>query len=134
MKLRIKHKTSVLDWHTRDYKDISIDSVTGLPKFKGYEAVLVVVDRLSKYSHFILMKHPYTAKSVVEVFVNEGTTLKMSSSYHPETDGQTEVINRCLESYLRCFAAEQPKTWSYWVPFEVVYGRQPPKLLRYLSN
>ncbi|CAJ2637620.1 unnamed protein product [Trifolium pratense] len=165
------------------WEDISMDFITGLPKSKGYEAVLVVVDRLSKYSHFILMKHPYTAKSVAGLFVKEvvrlhgipnsivsdrdplfisifwkelfkmqGTTLKMSSSYHPETDGQSEVTNRCLESYLRCFAAEQPKNWSTWVPwaeywfnttyhvsigkspFEVVYGRQPPKLLRFLSN
>ena len=167
------------------WEDLSIDFITGLPKSKGFEAVMVVVDRLSKYSHFILLKHPYTAKTVAEVFVKEvvrlhgkpnslvsdrdplfvshfwrelfklqGTTLKMSSSYHPETetDGQTEAINRCLESYLRCFAAEQPKHWSYWVPwaeywynttfhvsigrspFEAVYGRQPPKLLRFLSN
>lgn len=165
------------------WEDLSIDFITGLPKSRGYEAILVVVDRLSKYSHFILLKHPYTAKTIAEIFVKEvirlhgipmsivsdrdplfishfwreifklqGTSLKMSSSYHPETDGQTEVINRCLESYLRCFVAEQPKTWSYWVswaeywynttyhesigktPFEVVYGRQPPKLIRFLSN
>ncbi|MCH86853.1 transposon Tf2-1 polyprotein, partial [Trifolium medium] len=165
------------------WEDLSLDFITGLPKSKGYDAILVVVDRLSKYSHFILLKHPYNAKSIAELFVKEvvrlhgipqslisdrdpifishfwrelfkhqGTKLKMSSAYHPETDGQTEVINRCLESYLRCFASEQPKSWSHWVPwaefwynttyhtsigrtpFEVVYGRQAPNLIRFLSN
>lgn len=43
-----------------------------------------------------------------EIFHLQGTTLKMSSSYHSETDGQTEVVNRCVETYLRCFALEQP--------------------------
>ncbi|KAI5413195.1 hypothetical protein KIW84_057704 [Lathyrus oleraceus] len=48
----------------------------------------------------------------------KGTTLKMSSTYLPVTDGQTKVVNRCLETYLRCFIADQPKSWLSWVPWE----------------
>lgn len=50
------------------WEEISMDFIKGLPKSKGFEAILVVVDRLSQYSHFIAFKHPYTAKIVVEVF------------------------------------------------------------------
>lgn len=46
-----------------------MDFIIGLPRSNGYEAILVVVDRLSKYGYFLLLKHPYTAKSVVGMFV-----------------------------------------------------------------
>ncbi|GKG43650.1 transposon Tf2-1 polyprotein, partial [Tanacetum coccineum] len=52
-------------------EDISIDFITGLPKSKGYEVILVVVDRLSKYCHFIPLKRPFTARSLAEVFLKE---------------------------------------------------------------
>nr|KYP56033.1 Transposon Ty3-I Gag-Pol polyprotein [Cajanus cajan] len=55
----------------RIWEDISLDFITGLPRSKGFEAILVVVDRLSKYSHFVALKHPYTAKTIAEVFVKE---------------------------------------------------------------
>jgi hypothetical protein len=165
------------------WEDLSMDFITGLPKSKGYEAILVVVDRLSKYCHFIPLKHPYMAKIVAEVFMKEvvrlhgiplsivsdrdpifmsnfwqelfkmqGTHLKMSSAYHPESDGQTEVVNRCLETYLRCFVGDQPKTWMHWLawaefwfntsyhastektPFEIVYGRKPPVITRWIQG
>lgn len=165
------------------WSEISMDFITNLPKSNGYEAILVVVDRLSKYSHFIPLKHPFTARSIAFIFVKEvvrlhgvpesilsdrdplfvsifwkelfkliGTVLKMSSAYHPQTDGQTEVVNRCLEAYLRCFISDQPKSWAHWIPwaelwyntsfhistgftpFEVVYGRKPPVLVHFLEG
>lgn len=93
--------------------DISLDFVEGLPLFQRYSVILVVVDRLSKYSHFTFLAHPYTAAKVAQLYIanifklkmstriisdrdptftslfwkelfrQQGTTLKMSTSYHP---------------------------------------------------
>lgn len=76
----------------------------------------------------------------------------MSSAYHPQSDGQTEILNRYLEDYLHCFTGDHPKqwyhllSWAEWhyntawhsviqmLPYEVVYGRAPPTLLDYVGS
>ncbi|TYK06599.1 Ty3/gypsy retrotransposon protein [Cucumis melo var. makuwa] len=83
-----------------------------------------------------------------QTFKLAGTKLNQSSSYHPLSDGQTEVVNKSVEAYLRCFCSEKPREWSQWLhwakywyntmyhssigitPFQVVYSRLPQPLTR----
>ena len=48
-----------------------MDFIEGLPKVEGCSTILVVVDCLSKYAHFVCLKHPYSAKTVAAAFVKE---------------------------------------------------------------
>jgi hypothetical protein len=67
-------------------QDISIDFVERLPKSKGSNTVLVVVDRFSKYAHFILLTHPISdkqmAQSVLESVVHLHGMLRSIVSDH----------------------------------------------------
>lgn len=50
------------------WADISMDFIEGLPKVHGKSVILTVVDRFSKYAHFIALSHPYSAASVARAF------------------------------------------------------------------
>jgi len=102
-----------------------------------YDSILVIVDRLTKYTHFIPYKETYTAEQLARIVIDRliryhgiryhgipssfvtdrdklftsnywktlvasiGIRYKLSTSFHPQTDGQTERMNQTLEAYLR---------------------------------
>ena len=78
-----------------------------------------------------------------------------SLSYHPQFDGKTEIMNKCLEGYLHCFVSDKQTQWVKWLtlaewwyntslhmaakmsPFMALYGYHPPSItpsLRYQSK
>lgn len=50
--------------------DITMDFITGLPNSMGNEVIFVMVDRLTKYSHFMALSHPYSAATVAQTFID----------------------------------------------------------------
>lgn len=151
------------------WQHISIDFIEQLPKSRGKDTILVVVRRLTKYGHFIPLAHPFSTATVAkaflilslssmvlplqlflvgtnclkELFRNLGTSLAYSSVYHPQSYGQTERLNQCLENYLKCMTHHQLLDWCNWLPlakwcyntssnnnlkmspFEALYGYSP---------
>lgn len=48
-----------------------MDFIEGLPKVQGVDTVMVVMDSLTKYAHFLPISHPYTVKEIAELFIQE---------------------------------------------------------------
>eukprot|EP00253_Pinus_taeda_P025507 PITA_25507 len=97
--------------------------------------------------------HPtFTSNFWQELFKLQGTQLQLGTSYHPQTDGQTKAVNKCLETYLRCFTSEKQHQWVQWLPlaewwyntnyhattkmtpYEIVYGQLPPSPISYIPG
>jgi len=128
------------------WADISLDFIEALPKVHGKSVLLTVVDRFSKFTHFIPLGHPYTASSVARAFFQEivrlhgfpesivsdhdpvftghvwrdlfrhaGVNLRMSIAFHPQTDGQSEAVNKMITMYLYCLTSDCPRDWLDWL-------------------
>lgn len=166
----------------RPWESISMDFITCLPlTAKGFDTIMVVVDRLTKLAHFIPMNETATSETVAKLlqehvfrlhgvpdnivsdrdcrFTSEffkslcttlGVAQHMSTAFHPESDGQTERVNRCLEDMLRHFVTPDQSNWadllcmaefaynSAWhesiqtTPFYLTYGYHPSTPLKRL--
>lgn len=57
----------------------------------------------------------FTSTFWKELMKTQGTQLCMSLAYHPQSDRQIEMVNKVLETYLRCFVFQQPHTRVKWL-------------------
>jgi hypothetical protein len=127
---------------------ISMDFITGLPKStKQNDDIMVVVDKLSKSTHFVPVKSTCKAIDIANIFMKEifrlhdmpkeiiydrdmklnssfwkslmvdfETKLLFSTTYHPQTDGQTKRVNQVLYDMLRMHVMHFPKKWEDYLP------------------
>ena len=118
----------------RPWQHKSVDLVTGLPRSKGYDAICVVVDCLTKQGHLIPCTTTITAEelgtlfcdrvfryhSLPETIVSDRRPqftsrfwkhlcsclkidARLSTTFHPQTEGQTERLNAVVEQHLRVY-------------------------------
>ncbi|KAF7365343.1 Retrovirus-related Pol polyprotein from transposon opus [Mycena venus] len=166
---------------TRPYESISLDLIVNLPWSGEFNAILVVVDRLTKHASFIPTTSGLTAQGFADLFVSHTvsrfglpdsiiadrdprwtsdfwaavtaaikTKMSLSSSHHPQHDGQTENVNRQLETMLRAYVRKDRADWADWLklmefaynsnvhasigttPFFLLYGFHPKAPLDFL--
>jgi len=131
----------------RPWKSIAMDFITDLPKSEGYDTILVVIDRLTKMSHFIPCSKDLDARQFANLFMKEivrlhglpqdiitdrgtlftsdlwkestgklGIERRLSTAFHPQTEGQTERANAILEQYLQAYINYQQDDWCGYLP------------------
>nr|GEU44254.1 putative reverse transcriptase domain-containing protein [Tanacetum cinerariifolium] len=132
------------------YEGIAMDFVTKLPRTSsGHDTILVIVDRLTKFAHFLPMREDYKMDRLARLYLIEismqealRTHLDISTAYHPQTDGQSERTTQTLEDMLRACVLDFERTWDVYLSlvefsynnsyhssvrcalFETLYGRK----------
>ncbi|WVZ76120.1 LOW QUALITY PROTEIN: hypothetical protein U9M48_024119 [Paspalum notatum var. saurae] len=88
------------------WEEIGMYFIVGLPRTQsGFDSIWVVVDRLTKVTHFIPVKTTYTGAKLAELYMSR------------ITDGQTERTNQILEDMLRACALRYGTSWDKSLPY-----------------
>ena len=127
---------------------IAMGFVSGLPcTYCGYDAIWVIVDRLTKTAHFLPIKKTYSTNRLARLYVNRivclhrvpvsivsnkgatftsvfwkelhkamGIRLDFSTTFDPQTDGQSKRTIQTLEDMLRMCVMDFGGQWDLHLP------------------
>ncbi|GKD02020.1 putative reverse transcriptase domain-containing protein, partial [Tanacetum coccineum] len=101
------------------WDNIMIDFIMKLPKSsQGYDTIWVIVDRLTKSTIFVPIRETDPMEKLARMPLQKalGTNLDMSTTYHPQTDGQSERTIQTLEDMLRACVIDFRKGWVNHLP------------------
>ena len=125
-----------------------MDFVTYFPwTAQGHDAVWVIVDRLTKSTHFLVVRMTFILERFYRLYIREiiwlhgvpvskvsdrdprftahfwkifqkamGTRLTMSTTFHPQTDGQSKRTIQMLEDMLRACVLDHKGSWEDHLP------------------
>ncbi|GKD00435.1 putative reverse transcriptase domain-containing protein [Tanacetum coccineum] len=101
-----------------------MDFFTKLPKLsQGYDTIWGIVDRLTKSAIFTPTRETNSTKKLARMYIKErtlqkalGTSLDMSTTYHPQTNGQSERTIQTIEDMLRACMIEFGNGWVRHLP------------------
>lgn len=130
----------------KPFEVVSMDFIPELPLSNGYDNILVIVDKLTKYAVFLPCTTKITEEETAKLFFEHiiskfgiprqvitdrdtrwrnsfwqeicqlmGMTRSLTTAYHPQADGQTEVLNQQLEITLRAYIGPSRDDWSNYL-------------------
>ncbi|WMV54994.1 hypothetical protein MTR67_048379 [Solanum verrucosum] len=113
--------TQDIDTPTWKWEEVNMDFVVGLPRTRmQHDSIWVIVDRLTKSAHFLPVKVSYSAEDYAKLYIKEIVKVKLSTTFHPQMDGQAECTIQTLEDMLTAYVIDFKSEFSLLGP-EVVY-------------
>lgn len=130
----------------RRWQELAMDFIVELPESEGHTIIMTIIDRLSKEPIFVPLKTATATEVarvlITHVFQHHGLpraitsdrgpqfvslfwkeicrqlkiVRRLSTAYHPETDGASERCNQEVETYLRSFCAYNQDNWVELLP------------------
>jgi hypothetical protein len=160
-----------------------MDLITDLPESNDYNAIYVIVCKLTKYAFFIPCTTKLSEKEAARIFFDKivcfirlpiqiisdrdsrwsnefwkevcqymGSHRALTTAYHPQADGQTEILNQTLEIALRAYINFDRNNWSElltkiafaynntphsatgYAPAQLLYGFKPNEPISYIQG